>query len=602
MRFPTAPSGPPRTPFGGDHAYNSGNGNDAGRRLNPPPPPPSSAHREPSKARREILKQFEKPPIVLSNLCPIDRYYASADLVLSQFKAHLAKGELDDAFVIGRRFALFSTVSLPNHDYYTSTSAILVKLRVKNQKDAQWVTRGLERIVEVMDQEEIEKQMVEAERLLKEKEEKERQQLEWEMSMKKRLGSRETSSFDLDTNDGKFDMASKLELLNLAFPKDGEQVFTPPPSPPPTDHSASDTAPLLFDDSLIPPLPPPVAPPQLDLLISTSATQHLKSDGATPMFPESPPAYNDLFLESLRHATITAAEEAELTELEHQLPHRTVPPRPKPVPRVPIGTIQQTCERHIQTLQRSKQIEIYKLGTYQGRLSANSPRYDSTNGCAVISPLVVATHITTSSKEYGISNSAINDIIDKRAPPILQKVRSKLGLSQHALIIPSDVHDYLVDEKLLPQSMFVGVCGGDILDDAHIGKFLAMLVNGKDDGSSFPPTVVVNGKKDDGKHRPRKVGAALFFLEHVISVIQIPLGNGASYYDLIDSLPSSSMCGMATRTRCKDLATFEALLRWYACTKFKDSQCDFIDANEWNDEMCDFDPRTFQGFVWCDTS
>jgi len=232
-----------------------------------------------------------------------------------------------------------------------------------------------------------------------------------------------------------------------------------------------------------------------------------------------------------------------------------------------------------------KKVEIFRLGTFQGRLSASSPRYDSTNGCAVISPLIVSTHITTSNQEYGISNSAINEIIDKRAPPILQKVRSKLGLNQHALIIPSDVHDYLVDENLLPQNKFVGVCGGDILDDTHIGKLIAMLVNGKKDGS-----------------RPRKVGAALFFLEHVISIIQIPLGNGACYYDLIDSLPSSSAGGMATRTRCKDLVSFEVLLKWYGSSKFKESQCDFIDDNEWNDGMCDFDPRTFQGFVWCESS
>ena len=571
MRFPIAPSSPPSgKPIGSN-----------GRPIPSAPPSPTIAPGEPSKARRERLKQYEKPPIELSNLCPIDRYYTSADLVLSQFKAHLAKGELDDAFVIGRRFALFSTISLPNHDYYTSPNTRLVQLRIKNQKDALWVTRGLERIVEVMDKEEIEKCQREAERLVKEKEEKEREQLEWEKLMKRRLGSRDSSSsFKLDMNDDTaFDVTSKLELLNLAFPKEDEQHIS--------------------NESLLPPLPPlPIAPPQqIDALsISSSAVQQLKSNGATPMFPEeSPPAYNDLFLESLRTATtnttsISATDEAELANLN------TLPTKPKPIPRIPIRTMQRNCERHVQSLRNSKQIETYKLGTYQGRLSTSGPKYDSTNGCAVISPLVVATHIATSNKEYGISNSAINDIIDKRAPPILSKVRSKLGLSQHALIIPSDVHDYLVDEHLLPQSNFVGVCGGDILNDVHMGKLLSMLVNGKDDDNR-PREVMINGPPNE--HRPQKVGAALFFLEHVISIIQIPLRNGACYYDVIDSLPSSSVGGMATRTRCKDLGALEALLQWYACSKFKDSHCNFIDDNDWNEGICDFDPRTFQGFVWC---
>lgn len=85
-----------------------------------------------------------------------------------------------------------------------------------------------------------------------------------------------------------------------------------------------------------------------------------------------------------------------------------------------------------------------------------------------------------------------------------------------------------------------------------------------------------------------------------MSIIKIPLGNGASYFDLIDSLPSPKAGGMASRTRCKDLSSFETLLQWYACSKFSEAHCDFIDANEWNDGMCDFDPRVFQGFIWAE--
>jgi len=498
----------------------------------------------------------------------------------------------------------------------------LVRLRLTNQKDAQWVTRGLERIVEVMDKQEIEKRIVEAERLKKQKEAEERKRLEWEKSMRQRLmGAVESSGLgklDNSDDDGALDMASKLEKLNALFPQDGdhpvEDEVAVVPSAPPSEPS--------MDEHILSPLPPPMAPPligeqDLALLNSTSATQHLKSHGATPWFPE-PPSYNDLFLDTLRTSTPSASPEelAELAGLE-RLPSPTALHKPKPAPRTPIRVMQRNYTRQLQSLQNSKQIEIMRLGTFQGRLSASNPRFDSTNGCAVISPLVVATHIypqhmrskkqllnhqrfinnaTTTSSQYGVSNSAINDIIDKRAPPILQTVRSKLGLNTHALIIPSDVHDYLVDEHILPQDKFVGVCGGDILDKNHMNELVTMLVNGKE-GSN---TAASKAKSSIQTCKKQKVGAALFFREHVISILKIPLGNGVCYYDLIDSLPSSQTGGVASRTRCKDLASLEVLLCWYASSKFSESHCDFIDENVWDDGMCDFDPRVFQGFVWAE--
>ena len=600
--LPTAPSGPPgkKQPLVEDsqtiHNYHSG---------------------EPSKRRRDLLKKNEQPPITLSNLCPISKYYAAADKVLEQFKAHCKKHEYDDAFIIGRRFALFSTASLPNHDYYVSPKSELVQLRLQNQKDLQWVMTGLERIVKLMDREEIAKQKVEDERLRKQKEEDEKKQLEWEKSMRQRLlgaSMEESSSSGFGEGDSaSLDMASKLEKLNAFYLTKGDDEED-------DDNKRADiiipSAPTL--DEQLSPLPPPVAPPNLNvgeeqqystaLLNSISATQQLKSNGATPLFQTTesvPPAYSDLFLESLRTSTPSSGSSSELEELERlpsassaTSPTAIQSSKPKPaVPRTPIRILIRNYEHKMQSFQSSKQIEYIKLGTYQGRLSASNPRFDSTNGCAVISPLVVATHIYPrhiqqrhTISNYGISNSDINEIIDKRAPPILQTVRSKLGLNKHALIIPSDVHDFLVDEKILPQDKFVGVCGGDIMDTQHINKLLSMLLNGKD-GDDVKNT---KGKKPT-TCRKAKVAAALFFREHVISIVKIPLGNGVCYYDLIDSLPSSRTGGMASRTRCKDLASFEVLLRWYASTKFTEENCNFIDANIYNEWMADFDPRTFQG-------
>jgi hypothetical protein len=71
-----------------------------------------------------------------------------------------------------------------------------------------------------------------------------------------------------------------------------------------------------------------------------------------------------------------------------------------------------------------------------------------------------------------IANMTIEDhVIDNEAWAILSHVRLKLGLPAGALIIPSNMHDYLVDQKQLHQEKCVGVCGGNMLDPVHVGNF-----------------------------------------------------------------------------------------------------------------------------------
>ena len=220
---------------------------------------------------------------------------------------------------------------------------------------------------------------------------------------------------------------------------------------------------------------------------------------------------------------------------------------------------------------------MFGLGTYQGRLR------NSTNGCTVISPLVVSRHLNSPSN---VSDAAIVNVIDKECPPLLREIRKKLELDGDALIIPSDVHDHLVDKKILSQSKFSGACGGNILDDKHIGEFLRLLESG-----------------EKGDHMMKRTGAAFFFHEHVVSIVKCPLGGGKFCYDMVDSMPRlvdayDSNKLMASRTRCHDLDAFEVLLRWYACGKFSSSNCNYIDRNEWDEMMADIDPRVFQAFVW----
>jgi hypothetical protein len=240
--------------------------------------------------------------------------------------------------------------------------------------------------------------------------------------------------------------------------------------------------------------------------------QQLKTNGATPMFAnEEPPNYTDLFLDSLKTPSSPSLEDAAFL-------FTSIPTTPSSLTsRTPVRELRRKLSDELESLLSSKTIEIIKLATFQGRLSS-TPRYDSTNGCTVISPLIVATHIypikTANSSNQpatykrGISNMDINEIIDKRAPPILQTVRAKLGLEQHALIIPSDVHDYLVDERILPQEKFVGVCGGNILNPDHWKVLMDMLLNGRGGDEKVDP-------------RKQKIGAGEFREEIILIQFRI---------------------------------------------------------------------------------
>lgn len=256
---------------------------------------------------------------------------------------------------------------------------------------------------------------------------------------------------------------------------------------------------------------------------------------------------------------------------------------------VPIATVRYTTQNEYDTLQKLKKVQVFQLDTYQGKY--NIPERDSTNGCTVISPLVAIHHLRDENNAgAGIPDVMIEKVIDVIAPEILIKVRRKLGLSGSALIIPSDVHDFLVDEKILKQEMFVGVCGGNLLDGDHVNEFLNLLESGEDNG---------NSGHEEKKYSSKKVAAALFFHEHVVSIVKVVLPDGTSWYDLIDSLPRkmNEKIG-ATRTRCKDIESLQSVLQWYACSKITPEDEKYVDTNEWDDVMCNFDPRVFQGFVW----
>jgi hypothetical protein len=293
-----------------------------------------------------------------------------------------------------------------------------------------------------------------------------------------------------------------------------------------------------------------------------------------------------------------------------------------------LATLAQLYHEDFDSLQQSGRVMIRYADTYQGRQS------ESTNGCTVIAPLLCIHHLITPVHEYnttnnnstanlndslppmsdpGLSDESIVMVIDKEAPVILSELRQTLGLARHAFLIPADAHDYLLEQGQLSSNQFITVTGGNILHDDHLNSFVSILES----------------------HPDRKIGATLFFHEHVVSILklqQVDRTTGAytrSWYDIIDSLPNPETlrrCNESTndlyhrigifassnieqhtlnhtvpktaRIRCCDGAALGAVLKWYACSKFTTENMSYIDQYAWDEQTCDFDPRVFQAFIW----
>uniref|UniRef100_A0A7S4VZU4 USP8 dimerisation domain-containing protein n=1 Tax=Ditylum brightwellii TaxID=49249 RepID=A0A7S4VZU4_9STRA len=586
-----------------------------------------------SESRRNTLRKLDDEmsnsffPSKLSNLRAIESYYGIANKVLVAFESCYESNELDNAYLYGRRFAKFSMEALPSHDYYNSAKTELKALRIKNVKDVEGVMIKLEKVVDCMDAEEELKLKLQREEAQRRREEAAAAQ------------SRREEAAAASLNDVEMSAMQKLEMLRApsGFNHSASRKSLGPPPPLPSPLSSIPLPPILP-----PPLPPPLPLPSLPSLPSPpslpsapSAPYDEEGDSAPP---PPPPSYSDVMDASTytpppppsTSATPKPRRPKQPPKLsihmngvgDSALPslynlsfgsHKLQPDSPMnayssaaTAPQLPIQqfdqqyvpevrkeivnvrTLQVRLLDQFDSLRRAKKIEMFPLNTYQGRLK--SPSSDSTNGCTVISPLVAAHHL--SSPGSGIPDMTIESIIDNIAPPILSSVRSKLGLRQDALIVPSDVHDYLVDCKILHQNKFVGVCGGNILDDAHLNELLNMLQSGK----CLPPNAPAIPTTNE------KVAAALFFHEHVISILKLTLSTRECWYDVVDSLPtrtsgaSASQC--CSRTRCKDRTSLELYLKKYACSKFSDSNFTYMERNGWDDGMCDFDPRVFQAFVW----
>ena len=323
---------------------------------------------------------------------------------------------------------------------------------------------------------------------------------------------------------------------------------------------------------------------------------------------------------------------------------------------VPVESTASLYQDQYLALRENRKFHVRFLDTYQGR----NPL--TTNGCTVIAPLTCVQYFTSRegnvveaspSVEHawrdGIPDGLINLVIDEHAASILPDVRGKLRLERDAFIIPSDVHDHLIEVGLLSTSQFVGVCGGNVLDDDHLQAFKSSLLLSDD-------------PRERERLRGRKVAATFFFHGHVVALHVVRRNgsddDGNAWIELIDSLPnpetwivdprqspsasSADPPGIgsrssprwsgretddewerapeygdgdddddrelpmnAVRVRCTDVEHFDTLIRHYACSKFSDEEREFIDGTAWEDNngYCEysFDPRVFQAFIWSES-
>lgn len=628
-----------------------------------------AATSRPSDLRREALNADLTVPLV-SNFFPIERYYDAADKVFASFNEVAALAEqyakdsaksesnntsdishqsqltdqaLDEAYTYAKRYCMFCTDAIPQHNYFTAKR--YRPLSVKHNKQINQVLEKLELLVLLMDRQEQRKK----EALARAEEEKYAALQERVLAQTAALKKHESTSSGCNVAASAL---SKLELLRPT-PTEPEPAQSSPPSyeTAPTaktkiprdpsgekeeeagsQHQPSTCRYRLMPDSSeeddseeetvqtgalpLPMLPPVTAKdqqPTSEWIQAAAATAATGPDTAA-----APPAYHQVAQQSARYnarsflgpaavASATGAMDAgsflqqagislqqqrkpmSQEPVSEQRPKQQVKiTKPQPPPKTkPMRVLQEEYKREYDCFIQNQRITVSGLTTYQGRVGS------STNGCTVISALTVAQHLRTSNGScVGVADNQVGVIIDKQCGPILRDIRNKLGLGNHALIIPSDVHDHLVDKKILRQEDFAGAAGGNVMDPQHLGEFLKLIAVG-----------------DDGKHGQCPAGATLFFREHVISIVKRPIvdNNGntvAAYYDLYDSLPvmhfGGRTCG--TRTRCKDLQSLQVLLRWYTSRKFSESNCDHIDRNPWHDSMADFDPRVFQGFIWAKKS
>jgi hypothetical protein len=611
----------------------------------------STATARPSDERRKLLAQEITLPVV-SNFFPIERYYDAAEKVFVELQAlsklvqsspeaiitidkvhrtykskedsdatsaatettqlisydEIFNKGLDFCYVYARRYCMFCTEAIPQHNYYDAS-----KYQALKQKHVHQMIKVISVLEHVAQQMDVQEQLLHYILERKDRQEQLLLQERHERLLKATAAATSTSSLARNHNDNADNSGSRTTISIQESALEKLKIFMPPTPPSSVIANNDNKSTTVTRNSTRYRLPDDaekndddqdttsndndnsipnhaVSLEGMKSLLPPTTTPYTNNTGPVlPIIPPTPPSY-EAVISAMQNIHRHRTDTKDISPLRQQRP---IPPPPispndrpeQPLPKKerptqPMRQLQDYYQARYQKYQQLRKIQIAPIDTYQGRIS------ESTNGCTVISALIVARHLQETQPYTMISNATVQSVIDTQCGPILRTIRRKLGLGGHALIIPSDVHDHLVDEKILIQEQFTGAAGGNIMNSIHYGEFLQLLSD---------PT------PNQSNPRIGKAGATLFFREHVISIVKsIHPTTNQSYYDLIDSMPGTIQHGksMATRTRCIDLESLEVLLLWYASRKFSDTNCRYIDRNPWDDNTADLDPRVFQGFVW----
>lgn len=515
----------------------------------------------PSYDRRQILRDAGTIPEV-SNFFSIERYYDASDKLLQTFELSYESQHLDNAYVFGRRYCTFCVDGIAKHDYYRAKT--FESRRNQSNKRVDDVLIKLERIKELMDAEEVERKQKMLALIARQKEEQIKKQRELEEKriddLQKRIEKQKISSVGVSSLS--LEESALAKLQRLSQPQGVHQMPKHHLPAEPDGHLLSQ---ISSDSSTNDLLPPPLLPPSNDGKENQNKNNF------------HPPSYNSILKSSSYFGPSMGNSSTSTTIPTTELKQPSAPSydqvinQTKKKQQLPIRQHIKHIKAKHRKYQQEGKIQISPLRTYQGRVSG------STNGCTVISACVVSNHMES---HGGISAAQIQSIIDSDCVPLLSAIRKKLDLGFASLIIPSDVHDYMVDHKLLYQHKFAGVAGGNITNPTHLGDLINLL------------------QGEPGKTTQYKSGATIFFREHVISIVKYPKNANDAVYDMIDSLPTCN--GRGSRTRCHSLDALKVHLENYSACKFSDSNIKYIEHNRWDDAMADFDPRVFQSFVWTD--
>ena len=549
----------------------------------------SSSERRPTTTTcsKQPLHQRSHSLSALYPATPISSYYALNLAILHAFDSLYQEKKYEVAYAMGLQFIETALLEIPRHGYFYSE-------RHRDEREAS--SRQAERVCTLL------------EGVLGEEAQTEKYRLEQLAQLAREQGkaTKPLPESDASWSDLSTVCSDAISSILCPIPEHEKQNGSPPVVPlieneeaPPSKHRSKRQK----EDSLY--------DTQEDEKVDRSVMlEPLEQRDALVEESRRPSSVVDSWYDN---DSLSAAESADLEralflsgldvrqQSSFDASHPERPPTKGPG-EIDIAVLKECFREDFQVVKNEGRIRISTIQTYQGRLVG------SINGCTVIAPLVCIHHFQNDVTwpDPGLPDAVLEYIMDEETPGLLPQVRDELGLTKDALIIPSDVHDFLLDRGLLMQEQFVTVCGGNIMDEAHVHEFVNSI-------ATVP-----------SKFQGKRIAATVFFHEHVIAIIKLNRGGGQTWFDLIDSLPyedtllacptdftsSTSLDSAdwmqedyvpyAARIRCLDVDALRVTLRWYACSKFNEKDCAYIDQYAWEDNKSDFDPRVFQAFVWAE--